>query len=432
MTPGSAAASAQPAIEPGDTIAEVDGNPVSDFAGLSSQLAAHRDQPVTLTVKRKPSASGAPAESVEVSVPAAPFRTLGVTMDFGKISALRDDSPAARAGLKVGDRLARVDDLGIGTDINPLRLPDYLAMRHGQEVVLSVERSLPGGEKQQQEIRLVPENRPGWVEAPAFDNSPVSVPSIGIAYHMVPTVLSVAEGGPAAAAGIKPSETFTKLELIKPEGGPADGGPDEPIVVAVGETNWAHAFWQMQQFPDRQVKLTVQAAGSDARRTIDVTPQPARDWYLPTTRGIQLLPLASTRQADTLPDAFAMGWDHTKSSMTDIYLTLQSLVTRKLSVKELHGPIGIVDVASKVAYAGIVPFMVFLGFLSINLAVLNFLPIPVLDGGHMVFLIWEGITRRKPSERVVNFATVAGMMFVLGLMLTVIYLDIDRWWSGGL
>jgi len=68
--------------------------------------------------------------------------------------------------------------------------------------------------------------------------------------------------------------------------------------------------------------------------------------------------------------------------------------------------------------------LLFLGFLSVNLAVLNFLPIPVLDGGHMVFLIWEGVTRRRPSERVLIAATYCGMAFVLGLMVFVIYLDI--------
>src|SRR5690606_7451186 len=124
--------------------------------------------------------------------------------------------------------------------------------------------------------------------------------------------------------------------------------------------------------------------------------------------------------------------EYTKSSMMDIYLTLQSLLTQRLSVKELHGPIGIVNVASRVAQAGIVPFLVFLGFLSINLAVLNFLPIPLLDGGHMVFLLWEAAARRKPPEAVVVAASYAGLLFVLGLMVTVIWVDIERWLSGGL
>lgn len=429
VTPGSAADFATEPMEAGDVIVKANGEPVKDYAELSSLLAEYRDQPVQLTVDRGHADS---SQQVDLTVPPAPFRTLGVTMEFGKIAALRDDSPAAIAGLQVGDRLAKVDDQDIGTDIDPLRLPDYFGERHGQEVVLFVERSLPGGDKEEREIRIVPQNRPGWIEAPTFENTPVSVPSIGIAYHMVPTVLSVDEGGPAAEAGIKPSETITRMQLIKPQGSPADGASDDLISLDIGETNWAHAFWQMQQFPGRQVKLTLQAAGSDETRTVDITPSDADDWYLPTTRGIQLFALSSVRKADSIPAAFAMGWDYTRSSMTDIYLTLQSLISQRLSVKELHGPIGIVNVASKVVDAGIVPFLVFLGFLSINLAVLNFLPIPLLDGGHMVFLLWEALTRRKPPEKVVLAASYAGLVFVLGLMVTVIFMDLQRWWSGGL
>jgi regulator of sigma E protease len=86
--------------------------------------------------------------------------------------------------------------------------------------------------------------------------------------------------------------------------------------------------------------------------------------------------------------------------------------------------LGIASAAFYVASEGIVPLLLFLGFLSVNLAVLNFLPIPVLDGGHMVFLIWESITRKKPSEKVLAGATYAGMLFLLGLMVLVIYLDV--------
>src|SRR5690606_19457240 len=150
-------------------------------------------------------------------------------------------------------------------------------------------------------------------------SAPVADQSIGMAYHMVPTIRSVDEEGPAAAAGIAAGETITRLELTKVSGSAPDGGSEEPIVIDVDETNWAHAFWQMQEFPARQVQLTVQAAGSDEKRTLEITPQAAADWYLPTTRGIQLFPLASTRKAETIPAAFAMGWDYTKSSMMDIY-----------------------------------------------------------------------------------------------------------------
>ena len=121
-----------------------------------------------------------------------------------------------------------------------------------------------------------------------------------------------------------------------------------------------------------------------------------------------------------------MGGRSMRSSMTEVYLTIRRLVSGDISTENMSGPIGIAKVAYATANEGLSALSWFLGFLSINLAVLNFLPIPVLDGGHMVFLMWEGVTRRRPSERVLTAATVAGMLFVLGLMGYVVYLDIDR------
>ena len=425
-TPGSAAAEASPGIKPGDVITRINGKEADSFADLSLTLAKARNEPVELQLTRTVDPKTGAEEQVDVTLPPAPFQTLGMTMDFGTIDAIRDDSPAARAELQIGDRLTKVDGLDVGKDVDPLRLPDYFGDKHGQEVEIDIERSLPGGKKEQLTLSVIPEDRPGWTESPTFDDTPVSVPSIGIAYHMVPTVLSVEEGGPADEAGIQPNEVITKLELVRSENDEPDGYADDVLEIEVGETNWAHAFWLMQTLPARSVKVTVQAAGSDDQRTVSIAPRPAEDWNLPTTRGMQLLGLSVVRKADNVTSALAMGWSHTKGSMMNIYLTLRSLVTARLSVKELHGPIGILKVAHDVASVGIVPFLLFLGFLSINLAVLNFLPIPVLDGGHMVFLIWEAATRRKPSERIVIAATWMGMMFVLGLMMMVIYLDISR------
>ncbi|HZT81812.1 MAG TPA: site-2 protease family protein, partial [Gemmataceae bacterium] len=76
-------------------------------------------------------------------------------------------------------------------------------------------------------------------------------------------------------------------------------------------------------------------------------------------------------------------------------------------------------------------FFLFLGMISINLAVINFLPIPVLDGGHMVFLVYEKLRGRPASEHVRLAATYLGLLFILSLMAFVIYLDVKRRWFGG-
>ena len=185
--------------------------------------------------------------------------------------------------------------------------------------------------------------------------------------------------------------------------------------------NWAYAFWLMQELPRHNVSLTVQEG--DGTKDYPMIPQIDPDWPLPIV-GLRMMMLSQTKKANSVGDAFAMALDHTRSSGLNIYLTLRSLVTRRLSIKELHGPIGIASAAYYIASEGIAPLLLFLGFLSVNLAVLNFLPIPVLDGGHMVFLIWEGITRKKPSEKVLAGATYAGMIFLLSLMVLVLYLDL--------
>jgi regulator of sigma E protease len=95
----------------------------------------------------------------------------------------------------------------------------------------------------------------------------------------------------------------------------------------------------------------------------------------------------------------------------------------------LGGPGTIAMVAGSAASEGLATFLVFLTMLSANLAVLNFLPIPVLDGGHMVFLAYEGIRGRPAPARFVIALHMLGFVFLIGLMLFVIGLDIVRIWN---
>ncbi|MCA9027724.1 MAG: site-2 protease family protein [Planctomycetaceae bacterium] len=454
ISPGSAAVEASPALEPGDVVLAADSQPVTSASELNQILSNHRADPLTLSVSRKTSEEdGSSMEEVDVTIPAAPFRTLGMTMEIGKIVAVQDHSPAAKAGLLKDDRLSKVDGQDIGGDIDPLHLPDYFGDRHGQEVVIEVKREAARGQAEIVSVTIVPDDRGGWVEPPTLENSPIAISSIGVAYHLQPAVLTIdqsatpevnaetptSEGdtneetlspGDVASRKIQPTDEITKLELILPEGAKSDGVKDATISIEIGETNLAFAFWQMQQFPSRKVRLTVQTPGEAQTRTVEIDTPLADDWFLPTTRGIRFFGLSRPRKAETFSQAFTMGWQHTRTSIVDIYLTLRNLVTRQLSVKELHGPLGIVKVASAVADVGLAPFLLFLGFLSINLAVLNFLPIPILDGGHMVFLLWEAVTRSRPSERVVVAASLFGMTFIVALMALVLYLDISRWYQG--
>ena len=125
---------------------------------------------------------------------------------------------------------------------------------------------------------------------------------------------------------------------------------------------------------------------------------------------------------DTLNYAFK----ETYKASTLILQSLQKFVTGVLSPKELGGVVMIVDVSSDFAKAGIVPFLILVAMISVNLGVLNLLPIPALDGGHIIFNIYEWIFKKPPSEKVFYNLTVLGWILLLSLMIFVTYNDIVR------
>ena len=427
--PGTPGDRVTPPLEAGDVIIEVGGAPVNSFADLAERLSRRRDEELDFTVRTSD------GESKHVRVGTSRFRSLGMWMDIGQVTVLRNGSPAQRDGLKVGDKIIRVDGMETGTQIDPLRLPNYFAARHGTAVKIEVRRQEAGGGDTTTSLTVTPDDKPGWIERPRAPKDPLSVPAIGVAFPVIPRIVSVWPGSQAELSGmIRPNQTVTKIELVAKDGARDDVFEQKSVEIDLEEgpaderslepTNWAYAFWMLQQAPERSVRVTVSDAEQQA--VVDLHTEIAEyteDWYLPI-RGFVLETSMENLKADGMADAFAMGFAHTRNTTVQIYLTLTSLIKRDLSPRELHGPIGIAKVGYRVAKEGVAQLLLFLGFLSVNLAVLNFLPIPVLDGGHMVFLLWEGIARRKPSERVMIAATYLGMAFVLSLMFFVIYLDI--------
>ncbi len=420
----SAASRAQPPFEYGDELIKVGGTDVSSFAQFQDLLASRNGEATTITVKR----DGA-AAPIDITVDTNYFRTLGIRLDAAPITAIQKGSPAEAAGLEIGDKFAKINGRNIGTDIDPLRLPNELALLHGQTVEIIVSRQNPKGGRMDVQKTLVPDNRPGWLDAPENEGEPISIPAIGVAFHAIPVILQVDPEGPAAQAGIPVGAEIHSVTFIKPEEKEAEKGPTEVILRDKNKpekaNNWGFIFSALQRLPGYHLKLTILEKDQTEPRTVTVIPVDDTTWPSPQI-GLMMQVQLQQEKATGFSDACSMGAHRAWNTVLNIYLTLKSLVTGRLSHKELHGPLGIAQAAYESARMGLVPFLLFLGFLSLNLAVLNFLPIPVLDGGHMVFLLYEGLTRRRPSEKIMVGSLYVGLAFLLGLMVLVLYLDIGR------
>jgi regulator of sigma E protease len=301
-----------------------------------------------------------------------------------------------------------------------------LAKLSGHEVKVVVQREVKGVDPKTIEIRVTPTDNPGWLDrVPVQDETPLAAPAIGVAYTVIPAVLNVAPNSPADKAGIKKGDRVKKVEFVLSKETASDLLGKNSIVVDFNNAkpaNWAYVSYLMQYATDRQVKLIL---SENAQPVVCMPVADLKDnWFVPGLRGLRVFPQLMTLKSNGIADAALMGLTNTRDSIIDLYLTLRNLLTGQLSVENLHGPLGIASVAYDFAKQGFAEMSLFLGILSANLAVLNFLPIPVLDGGHMVFLIWEAVTRKRPSERVQIAATYFGMAFVLSLAVLVFYLDL--------
>jgi regulator of sigma E protease len=125
-------------------------------------------------------------------------------------------------------------------------------------------------------------------------------------------------------------------------------------------------------------------------------------------------------------EGFHYAWKETVKSSTLIFQSVQKLLTGVVGADKLGGIITIVDVTAQASHAGILALFFFTALISVNLGVLNLLPIPALDGGHIMFNLYEMIRGKEPSEAVMYYMTVTGWVLLGGLMILGLYNDIHR------
>ena len=124
--------------------------------------------------------------------------------------------------------------------------------------------------------------------------------------------------------------------------------------------------------------------------------------------------------------ALSMGVEETKKALIQTYLTLDRVIRGSVSVRELRGPVGIVHVGVTIFDRGPVYLLLLMAVISVNLAVINFLPLPIVDGGLFLILVYEKFKGRPPSIAFQNVVTIAGLCLIGTLFVMVTWNDISR------
>jgi len=409
-----AASQAEPAFEPGDTITAVDGVSVSTYAELIASLSNKVAMPVSVSVQRQ-------NKSLPISVPSQPRRETGLVMVPGPIVSVQADSPASEVGLKAGDKIVSIDGESLG---NPLTIDNRLRKRSGEVVLLGVLRTdavhNASGELVPEMIEITPRDVT-WIEQARWPQSPVAVSSLGIAFNVGSEVAKVVPDSPAARAGIQDGEFVTRARFAKKDE-PIDEN-DPGVELSEESQSWPFVMAMIQQSPkDTRLQLTVKSSDGLAR-DVELNPVDSTVDFI-VDRGLVFRPVYRLVKAGSIGAALTKGLSKTGEDLSMVYRFLQKITSNQISPRLLGGPIEIAKQAGKSAEEGLGRLLLFLTMLSANLAVINFLPIPVLDGGHMVFLMYELVRGKPPSENVVAALSYIGLILLLSLMLFVFGLDL--------
>lgn len=412
-----------------------------------------KGKPVVFRVERREGEKD--PEQLDIKVGPAYHYDIGARMQMGQVIQVRIDSPAARAkapagepGVREGDIIEEVEaSAGNGKkvrwvttrpikekvpadveirDLDPMRLPDELSKWASQtqgerKIALTVLRKVVHKEKQRVVLNLDWDN--SWqddAEMPLTLRSPLAIPGLGLAYRVEGVVEDVAPDSPAAKV-LKRGDLVKAVQFRETTKDPGvfQPGPWKNLE----RDMWVRVFSRLQQEESKQIGLRIERGG----QTMDVEVTAEADPTWPSAElGMILEAEKCPQKAATLLGAVQLGMHKTYRDVVMIYKNLRAIFSNRVSVDSIGGPIQISRLAYYSASESIYRFILFLGTISINLAVINFLPIPILDGGHMVFLIYEKLRGAPASETIRAAATYAGLLLILTLMLFVTWIDIAR------
>jgi regulator of sigma E protease len=310
----------------------------------------------------------------------------------GLVGYVAPNSPAARAGIKEGDRIVSIDGKQ-----NPTWEDIMIKEVASARIPLNVRVSRQGEEF--------------WATVTPVLDQRTGVGSAGWQAQGEVQVASVSPGMPAEKAGLregdillrvsgKPLRSLQRLhEVINASGG-------KPVVVEYlrnGEENAVEIQPVKMQDPP----------GTASRWMIGVLPQPR---------------MIMTQLS--FPDALRESISQNLKSATLIYQFLRGIVEQRMSPKSIEGPIGIARLSGEAAREGATAFIGLMAVVSLNLAIFNLLPIPILDGGVILMLLVEMLMRRDLSLRVKEAVFKLGFVFLMAVMVFVLYNDITKMLPG--
>jgi len=311
------------------------------------------------------------------------------------IEAMVPGSPADVAGIQVGDRVSRVNGEVISTRTE---LFDAVAKSNGQALTLEIKR---GG--QIKTVKVTPTIAPGQqtsTQEPGYYLGVEEAP---------PLVTSVMQSSPAAKAGLQTGDHVVSIDGLTIH-------------------TWSQMTGIVKESPNRQLQVEVLREGH--RISLAVTPSVEKAIVNGQSVDIGKIgisgPGRSIMRSSTpllsLYDGLGATWGWTELTAIGLY----KMVVGDISSKNIGGPLTIANISGEAASQGASSVVFLIAILSINLGVLNLLPIPILDGGHLLFFLIEGILRKPLGERQREIAQQAGLVLLVGVMIFAFWNDLER------
>ncbi len=326
----------------------------------------------------------------------------GVPVPLPDIGDVEGNSPAAAAGLLTGDRVLQIDGKNVETWND---IAEAINDNSGKKLLFKVKRNnVPI------EVQVSPEKK---IEKNIFGEDK-EVWSVGIGPLVLPVVGEVMKGSRAAEGG-----------LLK----------GDRIIAINGATlkTWQGMTALIHENPEKPLLLRIQRG----QQVMDMTITPKKEVYKTPDGEEKAIGLIGIKPLGNdfikkfgLFESVSLGIKRTWDISALTLISMVKLIQRVIPSNTIGGPIMIFQMAGEQASQGALNFFTFMAVISINLGVLNLLPIPILDGGHILFLGIEAVIRRPLNENVVMIAQRAGLVLLLSLMAFAFYNDIVRLFAG--